>query len=189
MHLQATGKIADREKDWDHTELCKRVTKCALGGTIGATRKQLSKLSRATRYLYKGAQAPELLTLPWQQALSISFHFRCPSSIGLLVSLWEGSRAVCRDSHERLGSPAWNQKHAAFFPIAKSYRVFTFDRTWRWLTFCWLPLSQLQCPCGPLLLPLLPLRMSPKHESPFRCIFFHVGLSLVESINLWFRGF
>lgn len=43
---KATGKIADREKDWDHTELCKRVVK----------------------YLYKGAQAPELLTLPWQQA-------------------------------------------------------------------------------------------------------------------------
>ncbi len=42
---KATKKIAEKEKDWDQTELCKRITK----------------------YLYKGAQAPELLTLPWQQ--------------------------------------------------------------------------------------------------------------------------
>eukprot|EP00438_Fugacium_kawagutii_P017582 Skav222245 [mRNA] locus=scaffold3059:185236:188073:- [translate_table: standard] len=45
---KATKKIVDKEKDWDQTELCKRITK----------------------YLYKGAQAPELLTLPWQQAAS-----------------------------------------------------------------------------------------------------------------------
>jgi len=43
---KATKKIAEKEKDWDQTELSKRITK----------------------YLYKGAQAPELLTLPWHQA-------------------------------------------------------------------------------------------------------------------------
>ncbi|CAE7376886.1 ASPH [Symbiodinium natans] len=43
---KATKKIADQEKDWDQVELCKRIV----------------------RYLYKGAQAPELLTLPWHQA-------------------------------------------------------------------------------------------------------------------------
>ncbi|CAE7345337.1 hypothetical protein AK812_SmicGene34959 [Symbiodinium microadriaticum] len=43
---KATKKIADQEKDWDQVELCKRIV----------------------RYLYKGAQAPELLTLHWHQA-------------------------------------------------------------------------------------------------------------------------
>ncbi|CAE7201716.1 unnamed protein product [Symbiodinium sp. CCMP2592] len=43
---KATKKIADQEKDWDQVELCKRIV----------------------RYLYKGAQAPELLTLHWRQA-------------------------------------------------------------------------------------------------------------------------
>lgn len=43
---KAIKKIAEKEKDWDETELFKRVTK----------------------YLYKGAQAPELLTMPWQHS-------------------------------------------------------------------------------------------------------------------------
>ena len=43
---KAIKKIAEKEKDWDEMELFKRITK----------------------YLYKGAQAPELLTMPWQQS-------------------------------------------------------------------------------------------------------------------------
>eukprot|EP00437_Effrenium_voratum_P030496 CAMPEP_0181417138 /NCGR_PEP_ID=MMETSP1110-20121109/10886_1 /TAXON_ID=174948 /ORGANISM="Symbiodinium sp., Strain CCMP421" /LENGTH=451 /DNA_ID=CAMNT_0023540079 /DNA_START=1 /DNA_END=1355 /DNA_ORIENTATION=- len=44
---KATKKIAEQEKTWDHTELCKRVV----------------------RYIYKGASvSPELFTLPWHQA-------------------------------------------------------------------------------------------------------------------------
>eukprot|EP00931_Biecheleriopsis_adriatica_P043974 TRINITY_DN25126_c0_g1_i1.p1 TRINITY_DN25126_c0_g1~~TRINITY_DN25126_c0_g1_i1.p1 ORF type:complete len:486 (-),score=127.22 TRINITY_DN25126_c0_g1_i1:25-1482(-) len=43
---KATKKVAHMDKDWDHNELFKRVLK----------------------YIYKGAQAPELMTLPWDQA-------------------------------------------------------------------------------------------------------------------------
>lgn len=43
---KATQKLARMEKEWDHKEFAKRITK----------------------YIYKAASAPELMTLPWDQA-------------------------------------------------------------------------------------------------------------------------